>query len=160
MRICEETKKLADAGRHVLVLSHRRGHSMEICKMLQSNGIDAKTYLGGDKNAPDALVICATFSLASEGYDNPKLSALVLATPSSDVIQACGRILRGGKETNPVIVDFADHYSLCLGQLAKRTSFYRKIGFRMDGDQQRREELTTATAEISKKMESMFIDDD
>jgi superfamily II DNA or RNA helicase len=111
--------------------------------------VDAQTYLGGDKNAPDASVICATFSLASEGYDNPSLSALVLATPSSDVIQACGRILRGGKEKNPIVVDFADQYSLCVGQLAKRMSFYRKIGFTTDAVEKQR-----------KEKQILFVDDD
>jgi hypothetical protein len=73
----------------------------------------------------------------------------VLATPSSDVIQACGRILRGGSGTDPVIVDVVDQYSLFLGQIAKRKAFYRKIGFNT-GEKPKK---------IEEKMECMFIDE-
>ena len=150
--IAEETKKIADTGRYVLVLSHRRNHAIEIKDILVSIGIDAATYLGGDKIEPDAQVICATYHLASEGYDNPRLSGLVLSTPSSDVIQACGRILRGGSGNDPVIVDVVDQYSLFLGQVAKRKTFYRKIGFNMGKD-------ATPAPKIEEQMECMFIDD-
>jgi superfamily II DNA or RNA helicase len=154
MRIAEEAKNLADTGRYVLVLSHRRGHATQICQQLNSIGVQAATYLGGDKTEPDARVICATYALASEGYDNPRLSGLVLATPSSDVVQACGRILRGGSGNDPIIVDIVDQYSLFLGQVAKRKTFYRKIGFLIDGKQSKQESKKEEKAEL------MFIDDD
>jgi superfamily II DNA or RNA helicase len=118
-----------------------------------SLGVDAETYLGGDKIEPDAQVICATYHLASEGYDNPRLSGLVLATPSSDVVQACGRILRGGSGNDPVIVDVVDQYSLFLGQVAKRKTFYRKIGFNMGGKDE------PPAPKIEEQLECMFIDD-
>jgi hypothetical protein len=151
--IAEETKKIAETGRYVLVLSHRRNHAIEIKDILVSIGIDAATYLGGDKIEPDAQVICATYHLASEGYDNPRLSGLVLSTPSSDVVQACGRILRGGSGNDPVIVDVVDQYSLFLGQVAKRKTFYRKIGFNLGKD-------NTPAPKIEEQLSSMFIDDD
>ena len=151
--IAEETKKIADTGRYVLVLSHRRNHAIEIKDILVSLGIDAATYLGGDKTEPDAQVICATYHLASEGYDNPRLSGLVLATPSSDVVQACGRILRGGSGNDPVIIDVVDQYSLFLGQVAKRKTFYRKIGFNTGKD-------ATPVSKIEEQLECMFIDED
>jgi superfamily II DNA or RNA helicase len=151
--IAEETKKIAETGRYVLVLSHRRQHAIEIKDILLSLGISAATYLGGDKVEPDAQVICATYHLASEGYDNPRLSGLVLSTPSSDVIQACGRILRGGSGNDPVIVDIVDQYSLFLGQIAKRKTFYRKIGFNMGKDD-------APVQKIEEQLGSMFIDDD
>ena len=147
--VARETMKIAETGRYVLVLSHRRQHAIDIKDDLISLGVDAATYLGGDKVEPDAQVICATYHLASEGYDNPRLSGLVLATPSSDVIQACGRILRGGSGNDPVIVDVVDQYSLFLGQIAKRKAFYRKIGFNT-GEKPKK---------IEEKMECLFIDD-
>lgn len=147
--VARETKKIAETGRYMLVLSHRRQHAIDIKDELISIGVDAATYLGGDKVEPDAQVICATYHLASEGYDNPRLSGLVLATPSSDVIQACGRILRGGSGNDPVIVDVVDQYSLFLGQIAKRKAFYRKIGFNT-GEKPKK---------IEEKMECLFIDD-
>jgi hypothetical protein len=151
--IAEETKKIAETGRYLLVLSHRRQHAIEIKDILVSLGIDAATYLGGDKVEPDAQVICATYHLASEGYDNPRLSGLVLSTPSSDVIQACGRILRGGSGNDPVIVDIVDQYSLFLGQIAKRKAFYKKIGFNTGKDD-------APVQKIEEQLGSMFIDDD
>jgi len=150
--IAEETKKIAETGRYVLVLSHRRNHATEIKDILVSLGIDAATYLGGDKSEPDAQVICATYHLASEGYDNPRLSGLVLSTPSSDVVQACGRILRGGSGNDPVIIDIVDQYSLFISQVAKRKAFYRKIGFTIQGAKE-------PESKIEEKLECMFIDD-
>jgi superfamily II DNA or RNA helicase len=153
--IAEQTKKIAETGRYVLVLSHRRQHAIEIKDILISIGVDAATYLGGDKTEPDAQVICATYHLASEGYDNPRLSGLILATPSSDVIQACGRILRGGSGNDPVIVDIVDNYSLFLSQVAKRKSWYRKIGFTINGAKD-----DSPIKKIEEQLGSMFIDDD
>ncbi|AGE56151.1 ATP-dependent RNA helicase [Paramecium bursaria Chlorella virus NE-JV-1] len=150
--IAEQAKGLSDSGKFVLVLSHRRQHATDICEELKRLGVDAATYLGGDKVEPNCLVLCATYALASEGYDNPKLSGLVLATPSSDVVQAVGRILRGGSGSDPVIIDIADQYSLFLGQLAKRRSFYKKIGFTIQG-------LTPKPEKIEERLGAMFIDD-
>lgn len=127
--IADEAQKLAWTGRRVLVLSHRRGHATAIAEELKSRDVDAATYLGGDKAPPDAIVTCATYALAAEGYDDPRLNGLVLATPSSDVNQACGRVLRGGGGDDPVIVDVVDHYSLFYSQFVKRTKFYRETGF-------------------------------
>ena len=151
--IAEKAKKLADMGKFVLVLSHRRQHATDICYELKSLGVDAATYLGGDKSEPDCQVICATYALASEGYDNPRLSGIVLATPSSDVVQAVGRVLRGGSGSSPIICDIADQYSLFLSQLAKRRSFYKKIGFTIHGFNSEPEK------KLEQQLESMFIDD-
>jgi superfamily II DNA or RNA helicase len=131
--IADEAQKLAWTGRRVLVLSHRRGHATAIAEELRRRDVDAATYLGGDKDPPDAIVTCATYALAAEGYDDPRLNALVLATPSSDVNQACGRVLRGGGGDDPIIVDIVDHYSLFYSQFVKRTRFYRETGFAMNG---------------------------
>jgi superfamily II DNA or RNA helicase len=130
---------------------------MAICETLKTLGVDSSTYLGGDKTAPDTQVIVATYSLASEGFDCPRLSALVLATPSSNVTQAVGRILRGGNGSSPIIVDIVDCYSLFFSQLAKRKAIYRKIGFTILGDEKKSKKQED---KIEEKMESMFIDED
>lgn len=126
--LVDEITRLVDVGRRVLVLSHRRGHADILAKTARAKGIDAATYLGGDKEAPEALVTCATYALASEGYDDPRLTALVLATPSSDVTQACGRVMRGSG-TGAIIVDVVDHYSVLYPQFVKRRKQYRDAGF-------------------------------
>lgn len=151
--ITEEIKKLVVEGRRVLVLSHRRKHATAIKDALMSHGIDADTYLGGDKTAPDCTVTCATYSLASEGYDDPRLDALVLATPSSDVNQACGRILRGAGHASPVIIDIVDKFSFLYSQFVKRRRFYKATGFVIK-DQPR----PSSTPAVSSNT-CMFVDD-
>ena len=127
--ILRHIKKLReDPERIVLVLSHRRDHCTEIAKQIPG----AVAFLGGAKKSTahtTAPVVCATYSLASEGYDDPRLNALVLATPCSDVTQAAGRILRGTPTVDPIIVDVMDDFSVAYAQAAKRKGYYAKAGF-------------------------------
>jgi superfamily II DNA or RNA helicase len=138
--IGEILKLRQDPERIVLVLSHRRDHCTEIAAGVPG----AVAFLGGKKKKTDtsdhttAPVVCATYSLASEGYDDPRLNALVLATPCSDVTQAAGRILRGAATKDPVIIDFQDDLSVAYAQSARRKGFYRKAGFTY-AEQQRKE---------------------
>jgi len=126
--LIDQTASLVSEGHDVLVLSHRRGHCTDIAQGLVSRGIDAATYLGGDKNTPDARVLVATYSLTSEGFDCPRLSALVMATPGSNVEQACGRVMRGASR-DAVIIDVVDQWGICFAQAAKRRALYRRHGF-------------------------------
>ena len=123
---------LARAGRHVLVLSHRRSHCAEVCSLLTGMGIETATYMGGDKDVPDTRVIVATYALTSEGFDCPRLTALVLGTPASNVVQSCGRVMRGTTASDAIIVDVVDAWGVCYAQHAKRRAFYRKSGFRIE----------------------------
>ena len=138
--VAEILKLRQDPERIVLVLSHRRDHCTEIAAGVPG----AVAFLGGKKKKTDtsdhttAPVVCATYSLASEGYDDPRLNALVLATPCSDVTQAAGRILRGAATKDPVIIDFQDDLSVAYAQSARRKGFYRKAGFTY-AEQQRKE---------------------
>ncbi len=154
--IAFETQRLALSGRRVLVLSHRRAHSQDIANKLQALGVEAATYLGGDKEPPEAQVTCATYALVSEGYDDARLSALVLATPTSDVVQACGRVMRGGGGSDPIIIDIVDRIGICYAQLAKRKRFYKETGFVVEGDA---EPSATGSAPLENTHECMFADD-
>lgn len=126
---------LADEGRDVLVLSHRRQHCRDLAEAIRALGGDAGSYVGGDKVVPDARVVVSTFSLVSEGFDLPRLNALVLATPASTVEQACGRVLRGGCPLTPraIIVDVLDAWGPCHAQHASRRHLYLRSGFTMVG---------------------------
>jgi hypothetical protein len=128
--IADEAAALA-RDRDVLVLSHRRGHCTAIVAALAARGVDAATYLGGDKAVPDSRVIVATYALTSEGFDCPRLSALVLATPASDVEQSCGRVMRGSATQSALIVDVVDDWGVCYAQHAKRKAFYKRCGFKL-----------------------------
>jgi superfamily II DNA or RNA helicase len=125
-----------EPDRAILVLSHRRQLCEELARLIPG----AVTFLGGPKSKKKtedakahltAPVVCATFSLASEGYDDPRLNTLVLATPCSDVTQPAGRILRGTSVGHvPLIVDICDTFSVGYAQAAKRKSYYRRSGFK------------------------------
>lgn len=132
-RVVEEAAAAVRGGRDVLVLSHRRAHCLRVCEVLRARGVDAATYLGGDKAVPTSRVIVATYALTSEGFDCPRLSALVLATPASDVEQACGRVMRGQAAADALIVDIVDQWGPCFAQAAKRRAFYRRNGFTVTG---------------------------
>ena len=140
-RLCEDTERnsliakiindLVADGHKVIVLSDRRAHCMKLKSCLKN--ASSMLYLGGMKEhelresgAKDILL--ATYSMAKEGLDIPGLDALVLATPRSDVVQACGRILHG-KSKNPTIVDIVDQWPIGKTQFNKREAYYDKSGF-------------------------------
>ena len=73
----------------------------------------------------------ATYRLAKEGLDIPRLDRLYLTTPQKDyaiIVQAVGRIARhfDGKE-EPVVYDYVDNITFCMNQYKKRCTSYRKI---------------------------------
>lgn len=120
-----------DPERVVLILTHRRDHCTQLASMIDG----AVAFIGKTKkkNASTehqtAPVVCATYSIASEGYDDPRLNTLVLATPVSDITQAMGRITRGISSTPPAIIDIMDDYGVFYAQAAKRKKEYRVAGF-------------------------------
>lgn len=145
-RICEipeRTQMIVDlihkqipSGRQVLVLSDRRAHCQEMFESLQKKGVSVGLYIGGMKrdqyeDSERKQVIVATFSLVAEGFDVPRLDTLVLASPKSDVVQACGRILRHGgfRKHSPLILDIRDQYSIFYSQARKRKKFYEESNF-------------------------------
>jgi len=129
-------------GRKILILSDRRDFLNYTKKFLnetlkkECSGL----YVGGMK--PDELrisqekdIILGTFSMASEGMDIPKLNAIFLASPKSDVVQSVGRILREKPEVrkfHPLIVDFNDihpNFIQFSKQCEKRINFYKKCNY-------------------------------
>ena len=74
----------------------------------------------------------ATYQLAKEGLDIPRLDRLFLVTPQKDyavVVQSVGRAARvfDGKET-PVVYDYVDNSTYTIRAYKKRCGHYRKIG--------------------------------
>ena len=53
-------------------------------------------------------VLFATYAMAAEGLDVPQLNTLILATPKTDIIQCCGRIMRKSTGETREIYDFVD----------------------------------------------------
>ncbi len=131
-----KTRALAALGRNVLVLSERCQHCDDLAARLRELGCDARAYTGRDKQrkvpVPDSRIIVATYSLTSEGFDLPRLDALVMATPRSNVEQSCGRVMRGSSAADAIIVDVCDQWGICIGQHAKRRRYYRDCGFAVE----------------------------
>ena len=74
-------------------------------------------------------IIFATYSLAHEGLDIPKLDTLFLSTPKSDIVQSIGRILRENSSIEkqyPLIYDVIDYWGVFEYQYYKRSKFYKK----------------------------------
>lgn len=74
----------------------------------------------------------ATFSLAKEGLDIPRLDRLYMTTPKKDyavVTQSIGRIARvfDGK-VDAVCYDYVDQIAFCENQWKRRRAHYRKAG--------------------------------
>jgi len=133
---------LRDPSRCVLVLSERRKHLEDLhAELAAAHGGEMGYYVGGMKADARAAVearsrvILASFSMAAEGMDIPRLNTLVLASPKSDVVQSVGRIMRTEQGVGPVaplIVDVVD--PLFAGPAAKRRALYRKMGYALGLD--------------------------
>lgn len=85
------------------------------------------------QDAKDAKIIFATYSMLEEGYDDPSLDTLILATPRSNVQQTIGRVEREcpGKQT-PIVFDLVDAFSLYPNMYWKRQKFYTSRGFSIE----------------------------
>ena len=131
--IVKTIRNLVYEGHRVIVLSDRRLHCEELANMLMPC-ISSGLYMGGMKEqelekSKESTVLIATYAIAKEGLDIPQFDALVLATPRSDVVQACGRILHSKTNNNPVIVDIVDNWNIGIYQFKKRQVYYTKSGF-------------------------------
>lgn len=102
--------------RKVLLLSALRNHLTMLYNMLPPD-VKAKSgfYVGNtsqaqlDHVADTKAVMLATYSMAEEGLDVPRIDVLALATPIRDPEQAVGRVLRVHKDKRkPIVLDFVD----------------------------------------------------
>jgi superfamily II DNA or RNA helicase len=149
-------------GRTIIVLSDRRAHCEEIARRL-GDGV-AGLYIGGMsqealKESESKRVIVATYGLANEGLDIPKLDTLVLSTPKSDVVQSVGRILREnhvGEKKPPLVLDIVDDHGVFYAQFGKRKRFYETAGFHVKRNLN--EEDSVVNDEIAGE-QPLFMDD-
>lgn len=74
----------------------------------------------------------ATYSLAKEGLDIPRLERLFLTTPQKDyavITQSIGRIARTFEgKSDPIAYDFVDNIAYLVKSYKKRCATYRKNG--------------------------------
>lgn len=85
-----------------------------------------------DMRTGDKRYLFATYSLAKEGLDIPRLDRLYLATPQKDyavIVQSVGRVARTfeGKQ-QPIVFDYVDSIKSLIKSYKKRCASYRKCG--------------------------------
>lgn len=135
-------------GHSCLVLSSRLAHLQAIQGLLpdvlrdRSVMIDGSmTSKRGRKQREQAIedmrtgqkdILFASFGLAKEGLDIPRLDRLFLVSPQKDyavVTQSIGRVARvaPGKQ-DAVCYDYVDEIQFCENQWKRRRAHYRKAG--------------------------------
>jgi len=141
--IVNQISRAVAVDRNILVLTSRREHAAELMRMTGAvcNGATLRLYLGGMKKVEyedaeeNADVIFATYSMAQEGLDIPRIDVLVMGTPRGDVEQAVGRVLRDHPfKPDPVVVDIVDSDMLeCVNMYNNsRLRAYKKYGSNID----------------------------
>jgi superfamily II DNA or RNA helicase len=121
-------------NRKILVLSDRKAHCEYIKGKL--NDFSVGIYYGGMKKeelkkSNECRIILATYQMASEGYDNPDLDTLILASPKCNVEQSVGRILRKKNNNEAIVVDISDCISIFNNWNILRKSFYKSKKFKV-----------------------------
>ena len=141
-----QCRLLCDRRHVVLVLVKLVEHARTLAELLCAAGLDAAAMVGAmrSKERADVLdrmragtvqVVVAT-SLADEGLDAPRLSAVVLASPTRNIgrtLQRIGRALRPCEGAPaPVVVDVQDSFGPYQGYARQRRTVYRSRGW-VDG---------------------------
>ncbi len=139
---------VANREHYNLVLSDRLDHLRELLSGLPADLQDEAAMIDGSMTSKRARgareqaiedmrdgrkhYLFASFSLAKEGLDIPRLDRLYMATPKKDyavVTQSIGRVARTapGKE-GAVCYDYVDDIPFCENQWKRRRAHYRKAG--------------------------------
>lgn len=131
-----------------LVLSERVGHLKELYSMLppalkaQAAVIDGSMTSKVKKADREQAIedmrtgrkryLFATYALAKEGLDIPRLDRLFLTTPQKDyavIVQSVGRVARTFKDKQqPIVYDYVDNIRSLLKSYKQRCTSYRKCG--------------------------------
>jgi superfamily II DNA or RNA helicase len=140
--LAEQLAAGANAGRQVLLASHRTEQLSDIRTRILSkgNGVTVGYYAGevdGRKitkaeleSSKTCQIVLATYHKMSEGTDIATLDTLFLGTPASDIEQVVGRIQRPLSDKKPVLVVdpvWLTPYNQGLGR--KREKIYERLGF-------------------------------
>ena len=101
-------------------------------KMQSKTAKEAREQAIEDMRTGKKKYLFASYSLAKEGLDVPRLDRLFLASPckySAIITQSVGRVRRTFEgKTTPIVFDFVDDIGFCQGAWKKRCTAYRKMG--------------------------------
>lgn len=131
-----------------LILSDRLNHLEELMRLLPADMRKDAVMISGkmtsktgkakreqaleDMRSGKKKYLFATYSLAKEGLDVPRLERLYLTTPQKDyavVTQSIGRIARTFEgKADPIAYDFVDDIGYLVKSYKKRCTTYRKNG--------------------------------
>lgn len=127
--------KAADAGRKVVVFSHRLEQLDTLAALLPAGRWGM--FVGGmkEEDRDESVkrdILLSTYQMAMEGLDIDALDTLVMATPPGSVEQAVGRILRAreGKKP-PLVVDLVDSGNGPDAMRTMRAQQYTRLGYRI-----------------------------
>ena len=100
-------------------------------KMTSKTGKAERKQAIEDMREGNLRYLFATYSLAKEGLDIPRLDRLFMVTPQKDsavIVQSVGRVARTfpGKE-QPVVYDYVDAIRSMQKAFKTRCTSYRKI---------------------------------
>ena len=101
-------------------------------KMTSKKGKAEREQAIEDMRVGRKHILFASYKLAKEGLDIPRLDRLHLATPQKDyavIVQSVGRIARvfEGKG-QPICFDYVDNFKMAENMYKKRKTHYRKCG--------------------------------
>ena len=138
---------VSEYGKSCLILSDRLEHLETLMSLLNDDLREQAVMISGkmttkkgkaereqaleDMRTGKKKYLFATYTLAREGLDIPRLERLFMATPVGDyavVTQSVGRIARtfNGK-ANPIVYDFVDNIGYLQKRYKQRCSTYKKI---------------------------------
>ena len=142
-----------NAAHYNLILSDRLEHLRTLMELLPADLRESATMIDGSmtsKSAREAReqaiedmregrkhFLFASFTLAKEGLDIPRLDRLYMTTPKKDyavVTQSVGRIARTFPvKEDALCFDYVDEIQFCENQWKRRRAHYRKAGCEIAG---------------------------
>ena len=135
-------------GHSCLVLSDRVSHLRELRDSLPDNMLQISAVIDGkmtskaektmreqaieDMRTGEKRILFATYALAKEGLDIPRLDRLFMATPQKDyavITQSIGRIARTYNDKEKAVAyDYVDQIRSLIRAYRQRCTTYRKQG--------------------------------
>jgi len=133
-----------DCDRKIIILSHRIAHleylKEKTDKHIKEHNLNIKTaYFIGKLNKNErrdaednADLFFASYDMAQEALDIPRLNTAIFATPKKDIVQTVGRIQRtilGVGDIKPLIIDIVDNLNLFKNHSRLRDKYYKKAKY-------------------------------
>jgi superfamily II DNA or RNA helicase len=132
-------ESLVGSGKSVLVLTSLVAHANALAGMYGGYVLAGRVAkkqrdaILNEVRSRDVPVLYATYQLAKEGLDIPRLGALVCAMPVWDettVIQSAGRVSRRFEgKTEGVVIDLVDDFEMYRRKARKRARMYEGAGY-------------------------------